>query len=238
MRMRGEENVVHYIDDSAQNRAVGSAPVKFAMLALLQECSSHGYAIHGAFEERLGALWELNYGQVYQILAALEREGLVSGTSMRVGMRPPRRVYTITSEGRDAVRKWLLQPPPPRRFFRDEFYVRLLFAVEIDSSCARELIEQHGRRCRERLAALSDQLECDQETVTRAAVIRRLFISAAILHAEADMAAVENCRVAFAEATAALAPSKHDRPTKPTTLATRPRRDRPWRRTPAPSGRC
>ena len=189
------------IDDIDGHRPAGGAPLRFAMLALLQECSNHGYAIHAAFEERLGDLWELNYGQVYQILTALERDGLIEGTSVQAGRRPPRRVYAISAEGRAAVRSWLLQPPPPRRSFRDEFYVRLLFAAQIGSTCAREVIEQHSRRCKERVLALRDQLACDKG-ITQAAIVRRLFTSAAILHAEADVAALESCHAAFGEATA------------------------------------
>lgn len=172
------------------------------MLALLQECSSHGYAIHAAFEERLGDLWELNYGQVYQILTVLERDGLISGTSMQVGTRPPRRVYTITAAGRTAFRDWLLKPPPPRRSFRDEFYVRLLFAAHTSSECARAVIAQHSRLCRQRLLVLKDQLDGDKG-IPQATLVRRLFNSAAILHAEADIAAVEACRVAFGQAATA-----------------------------------
>jgi DNA-binding PadR family transcriptional regulator len=67
--------------------------IKYAMLGLLAEQPNHGYAIHAAFEERLGDFWELNYGQVYQVLHLLEGEGLIAGQSQRRGKRPRRRVH-------------------------------------------------------------------------------------------------------------------------------------------------
>ena len=49
--------------------------IKHAVLGLLAETPRHGYAVRTAFEECLGDFWELNYGQIYQVLAALEAGG-------------------------------------------------------------------------------------------------------------------------------------------------------------------
>jgi DNA-binding PadR family transcriptional regulator len=167
--------------------------IKYAILGLLREQTSHGYAVRAAFEERLGDVWELNYGQVYQVLTALEQEGLILASDERVGKRPPRRVYSISPKGRDALRKWLLQPSLRRRPYRDDFYLRLLFAAEWEPDLVRGMIEDEGRRCREQLAALTDQAGLAEGDGTEATV-RWLFTKAASLHAEADVKALELCR--------------------------------------------
>src|SRR6266404_9797793 len=84
--------------------------IKYAILGLLAERPSHGYAVHASFEARLSDFWELNYGQVYQVLGLLEREGLIAGEDDRVGKRPPKKVYSVTSRGRIALRNWLRAP--------------------------------------------------------------------------------------------------------------------------------
>ena len=53
--------------------------VKQALLALLEEGPMYGYQLRAEFEQRTGATWPLNVGQVYTTLARLERDGLVEG---------------------------------------------------------------------------------------------------------------------------------------------------------------
>jgi murein endopeptidase len=55
------------------------------------------------------------------------------------------------------------------------------------------MIEDEGRRCREQLAALTDQAGLAEGDGTEATV-RWLFTKAASLHAEADVKALELCR--------------------------------------------
>ena len=54
--------------------------VKQALLALLEQGPMYGYQLRSEFEERTGATWPLNVGQVYTTLARLERDRLVEGT--------------------------------------------------------------------------------------------------------------------------------------------------------------
>jgi DNA-binding PadR family transcriptional regulator len=169
--------------------------IKYAVLGLLRERSMHGYAVRAAFEERLGDLWDLNYGQVYQVLTALEQEGFIGGTEERVGRRPTRRVFTISAKGRDALRNWLVHPFVLRPF-RDEFYVRLLFTDDIDRDLVRDLINRQIRDSREYLASLMDRRgSFDKRPMgNRDTKARRLFADAAILHAKADVEALELCQ--------------------------------------------
>jgi len=168
--------------------------IKFAVLGLIAEEPRHGYAVRAEFEARLGDFWELNYGQVYQVLTALEQEGLIAGSDERVGRRPTRTVYTVSPKGREALRRWLEQPLSRKQPFRDEFYVRLLFAGQADPKLVPVMLEAQMRRCNERLAELLDQ----RDTHASPADPQRLFRQAAILHAEADLKALTLCRDALA----------------------------------------
>ena len=54
--------------------------VRNGLLALLSSSSHHGYELKKELEERTGALWELNVGQVYTTLGRMVRDGLVTGS--------------------------------------------------------------------------------------------------------------------------------------------------------------
>ncbi|MDH4147522.1 MAG: PadR family transcriptional regulator, partial [Acidimicrobiia bacterium] len=51
--------------------------IRHGLLALLSEGPKYGAQLRTEFEERTGATWPLNVGQVYTTLSRLERDGLV-----------------------------------------------------------------------------------------------------------------------------------------------------------------
>lgn len=167
--------------------------MKHAVLGLLVANPRHGYAIRGAFEERLAEVGELNYSQVYQVLTDLERNGLVVGHRERIGKRPPRKVFEITPAGMEAFRQWLAAPPSASRAVRDGFYLRLLFLEEVGVDSLKGVLRQSVRHCTEQLSMLVDLRKANRGSELRS-VPRRLITEAAILHAEADLKALELCR--------------------------------------------
>ena len=81
--------------------------IKSGLLALLAEEPMYGYQLRARFEERTGATWPLNVGQVYTTLARLERDGLVEPAG---DDGDGHAIYRITDGGRDAVAEWLAEP--------------------------------------------------------------------------------------------------------------------------------
>jgi len=101
---------------------------KYAVLGLLAEQPMHGYRLKDAFDERVGGLWGLTTGQIYQTLKQLERDGLLEARGERIGNRPARRIYSVTAQGTRALQAWLDETPAPwSRPFRAELLIRLLF---------------------------------------------------------------------------------------------------------------
>jgi len=168
--------------------------IRHAVLGLIAEEPRHGYAVRAAFEERVGDFWELNFGQVYQVLSALEKEGLIVGTGQQVGRRPRRTVYSVTARGRDALTAWLAQPLSPAKPFRDDFYVRLLFIDENSAIVLSRLLKMRVVACEQRLAELLDERHAHtQDRSDPKKRARWLFTEAAVFHAEADLKAAELC---------------------------------------------
>ena len=162
--------------------------IKYAVLALILEKPRHGYAIRNAFEARLSDVREIGYGQVYQVLAGLEKDGFARGVSTPDGVR--RIVYTGTRRGRAALNAWLYGASLERRGFRDDVFLRLLFVGpdHIDGMLrflAGQILQVEEDL--EILIAQHRELGRALDPVTR---MRCVYIEAEILHREADLAAI------------------------------------------------
>src|ERR1044072_5106591 len=100
--------------------------VRQALLALLEQGPMYGYQLRAEFEQRTGATWPLNVGQVYTTLSRLERDGLVEGT----GADDEGHVhYRVPEAGRDEVSAWFTTPVPRTQPPRDELAIKLAIAV-------------------------------------------------------------------------------------------------------------
>jgi len=179
----------------ARRREHPTVALERAILAILSEGPSHGYVILSKLERRLGGVCGISYGQVYRVLAGLERQGLIVGRAVQVARRPPRREYELSDAGRASVRRWLTEAPRPPMFFGTDFYLRLPFLWALDGHTRDEVLGQQVRRCREHLAMLLDRCQASRST-DRESVAQRLVLEAAILHGRADLEMLERCRAA------------------------------------------
>ena len=84
--------------------------VRQALLALLEQGPMYGYQLRAEFEQRTGATWPLNVGQVYTTLTRLERDGLRRGHGGRRAKATS--IYRVTDPGRGEVSAWFTTPVP------------------------------------------------------------------------------------------------------------------------------
>ncbi len=179
--------------------------VRHAVLGLLAEEPDHGYRLKQRFDERVGAVWGLNLGQVYQTLALLEAKQLIRRCDEPTGKTPPRGPvgardtirYELTHTGEAVLSKWLRRTPSAPKPMRDELLVRLLFLADRDPEEAIARIESQESLYKGYLAALRSRernMEAADDDETLGAVIG---LDAARLHAEAHVKWLENCRLRF-----------------------------------------
>lgn len=102
--------------------------IRHGLLALLTEEPKYGYQLRAEFEERTGATWPLNVGQVYTTLGRLERDGLVVAAETD---DEGRHRYAITDEGRAEVATWFAAPVPRESAPRDELAIKLAIALTV-----------------------------------------------------------------------------------------------------------
>ena len=120
--------------------------VRQAMLALLEPGPMYGYQLRAEFEQRTGATWPLNVGQVYSTLSRLERDGLVEHVDGRGteddADKAAQVMYRITTSGRGEVSTWFTTPVPRTQPPRDELAIKLAIAVTLPGVDVASLIQR------------------------------------------------------------------------------------------------
>ena len=185
-------------------REEASVSIRFGMLGLLDEKPDHGYELRRRFETRVGKVWGLNLGQVYQTLKSLDRDGLIRPVGIPPDEvqdgAPPRKRFELTEKGEKVLQSWLRKPPSSPRPIRAELLVRLLLLQPGRPDEAVRRIESQAkvyRRHLSRLRARERSLSDGKQGSTLGAA---LGIDAAVLHAEAHLKWLENCRIRILDA--------------------------------------
>jgi DNA-binding PadR family transcriptional regulator len=125
--------------------------VKYAILGLLADGPLHGYELKAAYEGELIPESQLNFGQVYTTLDRLDRDGLVAHDLVRQPVRPDKKVYELTRDGRKELREWLATPSRPELDLRNETFLKLMLARRLKGFDPLEVLSVERRGCIERL---------------------------------------------------------------------------------------
>ena len=114
--------------------------VKTVCLGMLTDGPASGYDMKKCFESTFGHFFPAGYGSIYPALATLARDGLVELEEIPQESKPDRKVYSITSNGRDALDKALTNPNPTHRV-RSEFLAMMCFAHLMSDEQINEVID-------------------------------------------------------------------------------------------------
>ena len=191
-------------------------PLHHAVLALLADKPAHGYELKSSFEQAVGDQWGgLNIGHLYQILERLSRDGLIESERQPQPVKPDRVVHHLTQAGRAELDRWLGEPSPRQRGYRDDFFLKLMAAVQ---SGDRQTLDGVIRGQRSHLLRELRSL-ADARAQAPSAVVT-LLITAAELHVRADLGVVDaaeeslalNVLLAARDAGAAAASAGQDGP--------------------------
>lgn len=103
--------------------------LKYAILGLLDEEPCYGYEIKHRFEETMGDLWPISYGQLYPTLRRLTGDNLVTVQVVQGKKAVDKRVYSITEKGKALFNRWLFgEDKKIQTSIKDEFSLSLFFA--------------------------------------------------------------------------------------------------------------
>ncbi|MGX1347951.1 DNA-binding PadR family transcriptional regulator [Bradyrhizobium elkanii] len=104
-----------------------------AILACLTERPMTGYELAKTFDASIGFFWKADHQQIYRELSRLRDKGYVQGREVVQSGKPNKLVYTLTAEGRAALKHWAARPSVPPSI-KDDLLVRLyaLDCVDIE----------------------------------------------------------------------------------------------------------
>jgi len=95
-----------------------------AILACLTERPMTGYELAKTFDASIGFFWKADHQQIYRELSRLRDRGHIRGREVVQSGKPNKLVYTLTSEGRAALKHWAARPSSPPSI-KDDLLVRL-----------------------------------------------------------------------------------------------------------------
>jgi PadR family transcriptional regulator, regulatory protein AphA len=163
---------------------------KHALLGLLLDRPAHPYQLAGRLHQRLGPAWEVNSGQVYQLVKRLEADGLIGRVQASSGEPEDRHVYEITDDGVGEFERWFHQNGTAVRLCRRPLLVKVTFAGPQRLNDALEKVDAYELECAQRLkeiAELRETLPGDGPLVRAEQLLLRLNLSADIFQLEGEL---------------------------------------------------
>jgi PadR family transcriptional regulator AphA len=133
------------------------APGEWAVLALLSEQPTHGWALSLQLgpEGELGSVWSLGRPLVYRSIDILAERGLIEPAGSEPGLRGPHRtIYRTTCDGATALMQWMEEPVEHVRDVRSLLLLKLIFAERTGLDPTSMLEAQHAT-----IRAAVEQLE-------------------------------------------------------------------------------
>lgn len=85
--------------------------IQLAILGILSWKSSTGYELKKIFEDSSFMYWSGNNNQIYKALMSMENENVVTSEVVHQDNSPSKKIYTITEEGLNELKKWLVSSP-------------------------------------------------------------------------------------------------------------------------------
>lgn len=160
-------------------------PVRHAVLGLLAQRPRHGYELRTAFQAVGGGEenWDVKPAQIYSTLTRLEQSGLVVEEGVEQDAGPEKRIYAITKAGRQVLEEWFASGITEDHQ-RDEFFVKLMLGLALDSTDPYALINTQRDQLYKQLHGITEQRS---RADPRKEMAKILLLDKVVMHLEADL---------------------------------------------------
>jgi DNA-binding PadR family transcriptional regulator len=122
-----------------------------AILACLTEHPMTGYELAKTFDTSIGFFWKANHQQIYRELTRLRERGHIQGREVVQSGKPNKLVYSLTADGRAALKQWAVKPSSPSSI-KDDLLVRLYALDSVELAPVRDDLAVRLEYHRDRLA--------------------------------------------------------------------------------------
>jgi PadR family transcriptional regulator AphA len=173
--------------------------VRTICLGILTRGPATGYEIKKLFEDDgYQHFVEASFGSIYPALNRLTEEGLVSVREEAQEKRPDRKVYSITTAGRNAFLGALLKPLPEDRH-RSPFAFAMLFSHLLPPPRVASMVDAYIAQIEGKLAQIDEHSEPQSEGERFVLGMGKTIYRAMIEHLRAHRAGIENQQPQAAE---------------------------------------
>ncbi len=125
------------------------------LLGMLRIESQHGYQLNEFIEHNLGRITDMKKPTAYALLERLEQSGAIESRLEQEGARPPRKVYTITAQGKALFVQLLTETLASATPYIIAGDVGLMFLDALPLNEAVALLQRRLDSVREQLDAIS-----------------------------------------------------------------------------------
>jgi len=158
--------------------------VRLGILAMVAQGPTYGYVLRAEFDRRIGGSTPLNIGQVYKTLESLERDGLVTRSTLTDAAGQV--FYEITDSGRSQVATWLASTAERAASARSDIAIKIALASTLPG------IDIHDVLRAQRASAIRHLQQLTRQSATAAAatgeeLARQLVSDATLFEAESEV---------------------------------------------------
>ncbi|WP_018381674.1 PadR family transcriptional regulator [Wenjunlia vitaminophila] len=146
--------------------------LRHALLAILTVEPMTGYELVKYFDGSIAFFWSAPHSQIYPELRRMESGGLLEAEVVPRGERAEKRVYSITEEGRDELRRWA-EELTPYHAGRDPHRLKAALFEWASLASARRQLREHIHH-HERALAKWEKMLSDIDTLRVPLLSRRL----------------------------------------------------------------
>jgi DNA-binding PadR family transcriptional regulator len=126
------------------------------MLGLLSWRPLAGYDLKKLMAESPAFYWSGNNNQIYKTLVQLHKDELVTTEVRQRENYPPRKEYTITARGREALKQWVLSAPEPLQL-RSTFLIQLAWADQLGDEELDEVLARYEHTIETQVLVLGER---------------------------------------------------------------------------------
>ncbi|WP_201378047.1 PadR family transcriptional regulator [Ktedonobacter sp. SOSP1-85] len=140
--------------------------LEYKLLGMLARHPMSGYDLASVLKQRVVPFGPISHTQIYPALASLERKGLVRYHIVeQQAVRPDKKVYELTEEGRAALRQWV-ESPTPLVFLYDEFFLKAYSLWLADPERMEERFREQAQLHQEKLEFYEQALQSKQLAIS------------------------------------------------------------------------
>ena len=132
--------------------------LKYAILGLVDKANLSGYDITNCFQEEIGHFWSATHSQIYPELRKLTQEGFIEFETLIQGVKLEKKIYSITTIGRQELHQWLVHSMLIPQTLKDAFMLKAYFFSAMNLDEARQQFSDQLKMRKEKLAYLNEQM--------------------------------------------------------------------------------